>query len=105
MCYITYAYNEPITLVNIVLHLNKMVKTRRLEFVAKQARDFVLSIQDRCLKDRLSIPGCLRYMSQVDVAGYSFGAHVGKKFCDYIFQKTNEKVNMLLGTVKLHILK
>ncbi|XP_031617558.1 uncharacterized protein LOC116337273 [Contarinia nasturtii] len=98
ICIITYAFlKDSVSIYNIVSHLNKMVKTRRLEFVAKQARDFVLNVRERCLNDPLSSASCLKHMSQVEISGYSFGGHIASRTCDYLFQKTNEKVKMLLA--------
>lgn len=50
--------------------VNEMVKTGRLKYVAKMARDLVVGVQEQCSK--MNGP-CLRKLSQVDVSGFSFG--------------------------------
>ncbi|XP_031617559.1 uncharacterized protein LOC116337274 [Contarinia nasturtii] len=98
ICIITYAYlNSCKSMFNVVQSLNKMVKTKRLEFVAKQVRDLVLNVREKCLNDTHSSVSCLKHMSQVEISGYSFGGHIASRTCDYLFQKTNEKVKMLLA--------
>lgn len=97
ICVFTYAYiRHRTTLFNLLAHLNKMVKTKRIEFVAKQARDLVLRVRNECYETGKS--SCINYLSQVDVVGFSFGAHIGSHTCKFLFEKTGQKVRMLLGT-------
>lgn len=86
---------NPTTFITLLPHVNEMVSTRRLEFVAKQARDLVLNVREICLESRKA--NCLKNMSQVEVIGFSFGAHIGAHTCKFLYEKTNEKVKLLLG--------
>ncbi|XP_031635204.1 uncharacterized protein LOC116348362 [Contarinia nasturtii] len=95
ICAITYAFYESTTLMNVVFHLHDMVRTKRIEFVAKQARDLVLGVRDYCIKNKRKTS--LKRMSEVDVTGFSYGAHIASKTCQYLFWKTKQKVKMLLA--------
>lgn len=77
--------------------INKMVQTRRLEHTAKMARDLILGVRAKCMLSR-SRRRCLRNLSQVDVSGFGFGGHAAGLTCQYLLEKTGEKVRMLLGT-------
>lgn len=74
-----------------------MVKNRRLEYVAKMARDLVLGVREKGVANRRG----LRSLSQLDISGYSFGSHIAGQTCQYLREKvgarTNEKVRLLLG--------
>ncbi|XP_031617561.1 phospholipase A1-like [Contarinia nasturtii] len=96
ICIITYAYSSTsTTLFNILFHVNQMVSTKRLDFVAKQAQDLVLETKKKCEDSRRT--SCLRHMSQVEVVGFSFGAHIAGLTCGLLFEKTGEKVKILLA--------
>lgn len=45
-----------------------MVRTKRLEFVAKETRDLVLNVRKECLKSNMS--KCLKDMEDLIVVGY-----------------------------------
>ncbi|XP_031635208.1 uncharacterized protein LOC116348366 [Contarinia nasturtii] len=93
ICIISYAFKKGSPL-GIVGDLNKMVTTKRLEFVAKLARDLVLGV--RAKSPKLNGKPSLR-MSQIDVSGFSFGAHVAGRTCQYLKEKTKEQARMLLA--------
>ncbi|XP_031635213.1 uncharacterized protein LOC116348369 [Contarinia nasturtii] len=96
ICVVSYAYTTKLSIgLQFISNLNKMVTTKRLEFVARLARDVVLGVRQKCL----ATPErqCLRHLSQVDVSGFSFGAHVAGRTCEYLEDKTGEKVRMLLA--------
>ncbi|XP_031635977.1 phospholipase A1 1-like [Contarinia nasturtii] len=96
ICVVSYAYTTPSTeVLKIYAIVNKMIKTRRLEYVAKMARDLVFGVRGKCLATTERT--CLRNFSQVDVTGFSFGAHIAGRTCQYLLQKTHEKVRMLLA--------
>ncbi|XP_031635205.1 uncharacterized protein LOC116348363 [Contarinia nasturtii] len=96
ICIFSYAYTtDPTTALKILPHVSKMVKTKRLEYVARMARDMVLAVYRRCVK--YTRAPCLQSMSQVDVSGFSFGAHIAGRTCQYLEEKTGEKVRMLLA--------
>ncbi|XP_031637029.1 phospholipase A1-like [Contarinia nasturtii] len=84
ICIVTYAYTTRSSRgLKMYAIVNEMVKTRRLEYVAKMAGDLV-AIQ------------CLN-VSQVDVSGFSFGAHVAGRTSQYLLRKTGERVRILLA--------
>lgn len=72
ICIITYAYAKPTTLMTLVIDVNRMLKTKRLDFVAKEARDLVLNVRDLCSWSGKS--DCFSSMSDVEILGFSFGA-------------------------------
>ncbi|XP_031617380.1 uncharacterized protein LOC116337153 isoform X2 [Contarinia nasturtii] len=76
-------------------HIKKMVKTQRLEYVAKLGRDLVLGVIQKCIASNRQ--QCLRNLSQVDVSGWSFGAHIAGRTCQYLNKKTDGKVRLLLA--------
>ncbi|XP_031635746.1 uncharacterized protein LOC116348774 [Contarinia nasturtii] len=96
ICVVFYSYamnsSEVLKMYPIV---NKMVKTRRLEYVAKMARDLVFGVRAKCLATTERT--CLRNLSQVDVTGFSFGAHIAGRTCQYLLRKTGERVRLLLA--------
>ncbi|XP_031635211.1 uncharacterized protein LOC116348367 isoform X2 [Contarinia nasturtii] len=96
ICIVSYAYTtNPTVGLKIVPHLNKMVTTNRLEYVAKLARDLVLGVREKCVQSNRK--SCLKSLSQVDVSGFSFGAHVAGRTCEFLYQKTGQRVRMLLA--------
>lgn len=72
-----------------------MVKTHRLQYAAKVARDLVLGVREQCIQNEN--PGCLKNMSQVTMLGFSFGAHIASQACINLFTSTGEKVGKLYG--------
>lgn len=80
---------------NVVFHLHDMVRSKRLEFVAKTARDLVIGVRNYCEKNKRKT--ALKRMSEVDITGFSYGAHIASKTCQYLFWKTKQKVGMLFG--------
>lgn len=72
-----------------------MMKTRRFEYAAKMACDLVLGVREKCLRSGKSV--CLKNLDQVDVTGFSFGVYLASRTCKYLYQKTDEKVRLLLG--------
>ncbi|XP_031617560.1 phospholipase A1 2-like [Contarinia nasturtii] len=90
ICYVTYAFeNSATTLIKLIPHMKKMVQTNRLEFVAKEVRDLVLSVRD--------LKGSIKSISQIVMVGFSFGAHIASRACRYLTAKTGEKVKKLIG--------
>ncbi|XP_031617562.1 phospholipase A1 2-like [Contarinia nasturtii] len=90
VCYITYAFeNSVTTLAKLIPHTKNMVQTNRFIFVAKQARDLVLSVRN--------LKGNIKSMSQIVMVGFSFGAHIAAIACRYLTAKTKEKVKILIG--------
>lgn len=77
-----------------------MVKSRRLEFVAKIAGDLVLAVRKKCLEKGDT---GIRNMSHVEIVGLCFGAHIGGRACRYLYMMTKTKVKLLLGTTKHYI--
>ncbi|XP_031635206.1 uncharacterized protein LOC116348364 [Contarinia nasturtii] len=96
ICTVTYPFKkDPMTTFEWFRSLNNLVKSKRLDFAAKLARDIVLGVRDKCVQSEGR--QCLRHMSQVDVSGFSFGAHMAGRACQYILEKTGERVRMLLA--------
>lgn len=75
-----------------------MESDKRLDFVARTARDLVLDVRAKCYAKGKR--GCLKYLTQVEVVGFSFGAHVGSRTCEFLHTWLNEKVNILVGNLK-----
>lgn len=102
ICIVTYAYiTNPTTVLNILLHVNLMVSDRRLDFVAKMARNLVLMVREKCYESGKK--GCLKFLTQVEVVGYSFGAHIGSRTCAFLFNRLNERVKRLIGEQKIKV--
>nr|ACI22681.1 lipase-like protein 1 [Orseolia oryzae] len=97
ICIISYAYSTDRTTTGfqIIKHLNKMVKTNRLDFVAWQIRDLVSRVRFQCIRSRKK--SCLNSLSQVDISGFSFGAHLASRTCQFLKDELGEKVQMLLA--------
>ncbi|XP_031635217.1 uncharacterized protein LOC116348372 [Contarinia nasturtii] len=98
ICIITYAYTtEPsVGCSKAVSNLNKMVTSKRLDYVARLSADLIIGIQDICWNDEDG-GRCLN-IHEVDIIGFSFGAHVAGRTCEYISEKTKgEKVRLLLA--------
>ncbi|XP_031635219.1 uncharacterized protein LOC116348373 [Contarinia nasturtii] len=96
VCVVSYDYEIKRSIgYQMYWNLKRMVSTKRLEYVAKQARDLVLGIRHKCLET--THRQCLRHMGQVDASGFSFGAHIAGRFCEYLQEKTGEQVRILLA--------
>ncbi|XP_031628184.1 uncharacterized protein LOC116343978 [Contarinia nasturtii] len=96
ICIISYAYTTSTSKVlKMYPIVNQMVKTGRLEYVAKMTRDLVFNVRGKCLETPER--RCLKNLSQVDISGFSFGAHIAGKTCQYLFTRTGERVRMLLA--------
>lgn len=99
VCYLTYAYEKsPTSIFKMCILTKRMLKSKRLQYAAKVARNLVLNIRERC--EWLRIFGtndCWSHMSQVTVVGFSFGAHIASRICIDLFQRTGEKVGKLIG--------
>lgn len=96
VCYLTYALQKiPKNSFKHWFYLRNLVKSHRLQYAAKVARDLVVKIRDRC--DKMGISGCSQFMSAVTVVGYSLGAHVASQTCIYLNESTGEKVGKLIG--------
>lgn len=78
----------------------RMLKSNRLQYTAKLARNLVLNIRDRCLT--MGTGGCWKHMSQVTVVGFSFGAHIASRICIDLYERTGEKVGKLIGETLIH---
>ncbi|XP_031617160.1 phospholipase A1-like isoform X2 [Contarinia nasturtii] len=96
ICYIAYAFEKyKATVMNAYFYLKKVYTTKRIEFVAKTAYDFVLNIRNKCLKSKAK--GCIQHMSQITVIGYSLGAIIAPYFCRHIFEETGQKAKKFIG--------
>lgn len=85
----------PKGIVEVFVHARDMVKSHRLQFTTKLARDLVLNLREQCLQDET--PGCLKDMSQVTMLGFSFGAHIASQTCRNLYKSTGQKVGKLIG--------
>ncbi|XP_031628884.1 uncharacterized protein LOC116344472 [Contarinia nasturtii] len=95
VCFVSYCYSDkPRTGCQAIGHLDKLVATNRLEYVAKMARDLVLNVRNQ---SQSSAGDNILHMSRVDVTGFSFGAHIAGRTAEYLLSKTGEKVRMLLA--------
>ncbi|XP_031628482.1 uncharacterized protein LOC116344188 [Contarinia nasturtii] len=98
ICIVSYAYSKSSSKpLSMNLILSKMVATRRLEYAAKMTRDLLLGVRQNCLNIKWYKRSCLKHLSQVDVTGFGFGAHIASRTCQYLFEKTSEKVRLLLA--------
>lgn len=71
VCIISYAFDrEASGVIEFLTDVNKMVTTNRLEYVAKLGYDLVLDVRKKRSESK-GEPGLK--MSQVDLAGFSFG--------------------------------
>lgn len=96
MCYLTYALDKvPESAFKQLFYLRKLIKSHRLQYAAKVARDLVLNVRDRC--NEIVIDGCSKFMSQLTVVGYSLGTHVASQICINLYEKTEEKVGKLIA--------
>ncbi|XP_031635215.1 uncharacterized protein LOC116348370 isoform X2 [Contarinia nasturtii] len=97
ICIVTYCFTtkRSIGFTRSISNLGRLVSSKRLEYVAKMARDLVLEVQRKCVTSTRR--QCLRNLSQVDVTGFSFGAHIAARTCEYLFRSTGERVRLLLG--------
>ncbi|XP_031617418.1 uncharacterized protein LOC116337176 isoform X2 [Contarinia nasturtii] len=91
VCYITYAYTVQSSK-ETASPILEMVGTRRVEFVAREARDFVMK-----LKSDSSLNGSVKTLTQVTVVGLQLGAHIGSLTCKYLARKNSEMVDKLIG--------
>lgn len=55
------------------LIISKMIKSRRLEYVAKMARDLVRTLREKCRNVKWYKRVCVKNLSQIDVSGFGFG--------------------------------
>ncbi|XP_031637678.1 phospholipase A1-like, partial [Contarinia nasturtii] len=95
VCFVSYCYSDkPRTGCQAIGHLDKLVVTNRLEYVAKMVRDLVLNVR---YQSQSSAGDNILHMSRVDVTGFSFGAHIAGRTAEYLLSKTGEKVRMLLA--------
>jgi dienelactone hydrolase len=83
VCVLTYTYAMFSTDTSVHALVKRMVSEYRLEYAAKVARDLVL---------RLGVN-----LSRVDVTGFSVGAHIAGRTCQYLQRKTGHTVRLLLG--------
>ncbi|XP_031617553.1 phospholipase A1-like isoform X2 [Contarinia nasturtii] len=96
ICFIAYTYqNYDISVLNTYSYLKKTLTTRRVEFVAREARDLILNVRKQCVESKKR--GCLKDMSQVTMLGFSLGAHIAAYACRYLYSETNEKIPKLIG--------
>lgn len=104
ICYVSYKYaNKKTHVLNVGFHVNDMLKSRRMEFVALESRNFFDKIRNICIhikKDECQ----LKTINKLKALGFSLGAHLAALFCRYIhdFYKKSiangfNKVGLLLG--------
>ncbi|XP_031631259.1 uncharacterized protein LOC116345747 [Contarinia nasturtii] len=95
ICIVTYSYKTIPKNSKSYAIMNEMVRTRRLEYVAKMARDLVYFVREkvRATKGKKG----LNSLSKVDVTGFGFGAHIAGRTCEYLLKKTGETVQLLLA--------
>lgn len=92
----TYAFEKnPVGYTAAFRVARNMVKSHRLQYAAKIARDLILKVRDLCHKTETQ--GCWKDMSQVTVLGLSFGAHIASQVCIDLYQRTGQKVGKLIG--------
>lgn len=102
VCYLTYAYEKsPGGIFKMCILTKRMLKSHRLQYTAKVARNLILSIRDRCLT--IGNRGCWKHMSKVTVVGFSFGAHIASRICIDLYERTGEKVGKLIGEKLVHL--
>lgn len=96
VCYLTYALDKvPENAFKQLLYIRKLVKSHRMQYTAKIARDLVLRVRARCME--IGIEGCSKFMSAVTVVGFSLGTHIASQMCIDLYEKTGEKVGKLIG--------
>lgn len=78
-----------------LLYVKNLVKTHRLQYAAKVARDLVLNVRNRCIRD--GGIDCWKDMSKLTVVGFSLGAHIASQACIDLYECTGEKVGKLIG--------
>lgn len=72
-----------------------MANTRRVEYAARETRDFVVMLKKDCFK-RGSMLTLLK-MTSMAVIGHHFGAHVAYLTCKYLNQRYEEMDINLTG--------
>ncbi|XP_031635207.1 uncharacterized protein LOC116348365 [Contarinia nasturtii] len=96
ICIVSYNFDmEPVSGCNPALVAQHDEAIKRLGYVAKLGRDLITGIQDTCW-DSEDGGKCLN-IHEVDIIGFNFGAHVAAQTCEFLKQKMNQKVRMLLA--------
>lgn len=90
-------------------YIKKALRYGRIEFAAGVVRDLMLNAQNQCVNDKKFQENkkCLEKISQIQVHGFSIGAHIAALFGRKIKESTNEVLPILIGiliftTKKLH---
>lgn len=70
ICYIAYAFQdyERATLANLYFYLKRIIKTKRIEYVANEAYQFILNVRQKCIESQND--GCFKNMSQLVLYKY-----------------------------------
>lgn len=101
VCYLTYAYvKNPTGFFTIFTISGEMIKSHRLQYAAKVARDLVLDVRHHCVE--IGTNDCWIPMSQITVLGFSFGAYIASQICNDLYKVTREKVGKLIGESVIH---
>ncbi|XP_031639885.1 phospholipase A1 1-like [Contarinia nasturtii] len=106
ICIVTYAYTATPSIgftKNEIL--DKMLTTQRYEHVAKLVGELVLGVREKCINSNRR--QCLKHLSQLDVSGFGFGAHIAGRTCQYLQRKIRQRPRILLALdpIKIPLLK
>ncbi|XP_031617419.1 uncharacterized protein LOC116337177 [Contarinia nasturtii] len=82
ICYVTYAYLGQSSENSTDSLMKKMADTRRIEYAARETRDFVVMLKKNCFKNG-SLQTLLK-LTNMAVIGHHFGAHVGSVASKYL---------------------